>query len=332
MVPSAFAVASLRAADVEERVIAARWPGGVRCPRCSGASVGARTALTPRRWHCRGCRYDFTVTAGTALHGSKVELGKWVAAAHAEDDRSSTLTRVLGVSAPAARRIAAALELTGEPPGEGRLRALLRLAANPDMARNDRVPATMRPSRGHPAAGMSSGQRAVMTALRGRLRGSTVTGIAERSGLSERHTRRCLNALQERGFARGDDTSAPWGYGSLRVRLWSLALTDACLAALPYLPRRREPFGRQCPERVPARFWYLFWSGSQGGDLVLPRDAHFVACTLLDSPDPAARSWALRHLPVEALSECRTMRGYDTGAISALLDTAIRERSDAEDR
>ena len=324
--------AALRASDAERSVVAARWPSGVRCPRCSGTDLGARSREAPRRWRCRACRYDFSVTTGTLIHGSKVEMSKWVSAALAADARPPALMRTLGVSAPAARRMARVLESTAEPPGEDRLRALVRLGSDPADARAKSVPATVRPADGNPVSSMTAGQRAVMSALRARLRGCTVSGLAERAGLSERHTRRCLRALEGRGLTRSEKASVPWGYGSVRARLWSLARTGACLAALPYLPRHPEAFGRECPERVPPRFWYLFWSGSQGGDLRLPEDALFVASTLLDSPDAAAESWALRHLPVQALRVCRTMRGYDTGRTAALLDAAIEERSRARDR
>ena len=51
-----------------------RWPNGVHCPRC-----GAIDALKVGGvvWHCRGCRYQFTVTAGTIMHDSHLPLRKW---------------------------------------------------------------------------------------------------------------------------------------------------------------------------------------------------------------------------------------------------------------
>lgn len=330
--------APLRASDAsgaERLLVEARWPSGVRCPRCSGIDIDARSGGTPKRWRCRACRYDFSVTAGTLIHGTKVEPGKWAASALAASIHPSALMRMLDVSAPAARRMARILESTAEPPGEGRLRALVRLVRDPEQA-GAGSPAATRPAGTRPAgidavSGMTAGERAVMSALRARLRGCTVSGLARRTGLSERHTRRCLNALERRGFVQGETANVPWGYGSLRARLWSLVRTGECLAALPYLRLQTEPFGRECPERVPARFWYLFWSGSQGGDLRLPQDAIFIACALLDSPDAAAESWALRHLPLEALRECRTMRGYDTGHVAASLDAALEERLRASD-
>lgn len=52
-----------------------RWPNGVTCPRC-----GAKHPLWMpkyRRWHCRNCRYQFSVISGTIFHRSKVPLPKW---------------------------------------------------------------------------------------------------------------------------------------------------------------------------------------------------------------------------------------------------------------
>ena len=52
-----------------------RWPDGAKCPRC-----GANHPLYMRkyrRWQCRGCRYQFSVTAGTIFHRSKIDLPRW---------------------------------------------------------------------------------------------------------------------------------------------------------------------------------------------------------------------------------------------------------------
>ena len=327
MTEAALASAIPNSASAERLLMSVRWPDGVRCPRCGEADIDIRRRHAPRRWRCRTCRYDFSVATGTSMHGSKIEVSKWISAAFVEDARPAALARALGVSSPTARRIAQVLSLTEEPPGECRLRALLRLGPSPVQAHNDSIPVTIRPSGDVSVTRMTAGQLAVMVALRSRLRGCTVAGVAQSAGLSERHTRRCLRALEERRLATSEDASVPWGYGSLRIRLWSLARTAECWTALAYLPLRHETFERECPERVPPRFWYLFWSGSQGGDLRLPRDAHFVACALVDSPDTAAQAWSLRHLPTQALRECRAMRGYDTGRIAAMLDVAIAARS-----
>ena len=53
-----------------------RWPGGVvECPRCGSHEV---TRLSTRKkWQCRECRYQFSVTAGTIFHKTYVDLPRW---------------------------------------------------------------------------------------------------------------------------------------------------------------------------------------------------------------------------------------------------------------
>jgi len=78
---------------------------------------------------------------------------------------------------------------------------------------------------------------------------------------------------------------------------------------------------------VPPEFWSLFWSGECASRLTLPEDAVHVADTFVGGPDETARIWALRYLPLDALRELRTMRGYDTEPLASRLDSAISERS-----
>jgi len=49
-----------------------RWPDGFRCPRCEGD----RATRLPTRplWECRSCGHQTSVTAGTALHRTKLPL------------------------------------------------------------------------------------------------------------------------------------------------------------------------------------------------------------------------------------------------------------------
>jgi transposase-like protein len=54
---------------------ALRWPDGVRCPRCDSDEIGRLPAR--RKFYCRGCRYHFSVTAGTVFHNSHLPLWKW---------------------------------------------------------------------------------------------------------------------------------------------------------------------------------------------------------------------------------------------------------------
>ncbi len=52
-----------------------RWPTGVACTRCGDTNVGELPQ--GHKWHCRSCRYKFTVTAGTIMHDSHLPLRKW---------------------------------------------------------------------------------------------------------------------------------------------------------------------------------------------------------------------------------------------------------------
>lgn len=52
-----------------------RWPNGFRCPKCSGK--GAWRLSRRRLYQCKSCRQQVSVTAGTALHRSKLPLRVW---------------------------------------------------------------------------------------------------------------------------------------------------------------------------------------------------------------------------------------------------------------
>ena len=48
------------------------------CPRCGSKHV---TRLSTRKkWQCKGCRYQFSVTAGTIFHKTYVDLPRWMMA------------------------------------------------------------------------------------------------------------------------------------------------------------------------------------------------------------------------------------------------------------
>ena len=54
----------------------ARWPDGFRCPAC-GHGKGWELSTRPFTWECAGCGKQTSVTAGTAMHGSKLALTVW---------------------------------------------------------------------------------------------------------------------------------------------------------------------------------------------------------------------------------------------------------------
>ncbi|WP_419925563.1 transposase [Candidatus Poriferisocius sp.] len=310
----------------ERQIAGLRWPDGPRCPNCGSGEVAVRSGVPPLRWRCRGCRSDFTVTSGTAMHGSRIGAGRWVAAAVRWEGRRSDLARMLGVSSATAGRVLAALEATRQPLGEDRLRALLVQDPDPSHAKRSRLPGYLA-AEDDPTVDMTPAERACLAVLRDRPRGVRAEEVADAARISKRHAQRCLGRLAEDEYAQKETASIPWGYKSLDVDLWFLTLTEECVTALAHLPRWPTSEHGECPVRVPPEFWWVFWSGSEAGELKLPEHADYVAGVLLDGPDRAARQWALNALPVSALSKCRQMRGYDTGHLAACIDAAIETRS-----
>lgn len=61
-------------------LVETRWPEGFRCPTCGSGDVGFLTAR--RRWQCRACRHQTSVTAGTILHRTRLPLTVWFTAAY----------------------------------------------------------------------------------------------------------------------------------------------------------------------------------------------------------------------------------------------------------
>ena len=55
----------------------ARWPVGFRCPRCEGHEHGLVYGRRFKRYQCRICRYQATLTAGTIMQATKLPLTTW---------------------------------------------------------------------------------------------------------------------------------------------------------------------------------------------------------------------------------------------------------------
>ena len=58
-----------------------RWPDGFRCPSC-GQGKGWELSSKAFTWECASCRRQTSVTAGTVMHASKLELTVWFWAAY----------------------------------------------------------------------------------------------------------------------------------------------------------------------------------------------------------------------------------------------------------
>lgn len=84
----------------------ARWPRGPECPSC-GSVNRARWINTRRKWACRECDGQFTVTAGTPMHRTRVPLLSWLQAiylivASSKGISAVKLAEMLDVSYPTA--------------------------------------------------------------------------------------------------------------------------------------------------------------------------------------------------------------------------------------
>jgi transposase-like protein len=67
--------------DCVEHLEAVRWGGLPRCPYCGADRVSrnrdAKRKLTGNRLKCQRCGRSFSVTVGTILHNSHVDLQRW---------------------------------------------------------------------------------------------------------------------------------------------------------------------------------------------------------------------------------------------------------------
>lgn len=78
-----------------------RWPEGPVCPRCDSKSIS--TIQERNQYDCNSCRYQFSVTAGTILHDSKLPLWKWFLTAYMMMESKKAVSanqvkRMIGVS------------------------------------------------------------------------------------------------------------------------------------------------------------------------------------------------------------------------------------------
>jgi transposase-like protein len=55
----------------------ARWPDGFRCPRCAGHDHGLVHGRRLKRYQCRSCGHQATLTAGTIMQATKLPLTTW---------------------------------------------------------------------------------------------------------------------------------------------------------------------------------------------------------------------------------------------------------------
>lgn len=113
-------------AACQRRVAEVRWPSGVKCPSCGGSSVGEIESRS--LYQCRPCRSQFSVTAGSIMHRTRLDLRMWFIAAsdvitayaYAREEGQLTGHRLAdryGISYVAAYRLNAALVTDLRQPG-----------------------------------------------------------------------------------------------------------------------------------------------------------------------------------------------------------------------
>ena len=66
--------------SAEKWLIQARWPKGVRCPKCESDNIQERATRKPQPFRCRACRKDFSVKTDTLMHNSPLGCRIWVLA------------------------------------------------------------------------------------------------------------------------------------------------------------------------------------------------------------------------------------------------------------
>lgn len=120
----------------------ARWPEGPQCLRCQAKGAGCKLTTRPGLWTCKACRNcQYSVTSGTPLHGTRVNLSHWLILFHAQEIRHqrlsvSQVSRRLGVGYLTAKSMITRLDsLRAEMPEIAeRLKArLLEVAANREV-------------------------------------------------------------------------------------------------------------------------------------------------------------------------------------------------------
>jgi hypothetical protein len=90
-------------AQCEEALAQIRWPDGFRCPRCDGSLHGFVCDRRLKRYQCRQCGHQATVTAGTIMDATKLPLTIWFLAFYLIGQTKTSisslqLSRQLGVA------------------------------------------------------------------------------------------------------------------------------------------------------------------------------------------------------------------------------------------
>ncbi len=103
-----------------------RWRDGFRCPRCVSAAHSVSQSDQAKRFQCKACRHQTTLTAGTVMEATKLPLTTWFLAIYLLSQAKTGLSalalrRQLGVSYPTAWRMHH--KLMTAIPGNSRVKA-----------------------------------------------------------------------------------------------------------------------------------------------------------------------------------------------------------------
>jgi transposase-like protein len=105
---------------------ALRWAGKIECPRCGSEKISK--IVKRNQFDCDGCRYQFSVTAGTVFNDSHLPLWKWFLATYLlcesrKGMSANQIKRTLGVSYKTAwylcQRIRSAMKEINQAPLTG---------------------------------------------------------------------------------------------------------------------------------------------------------------------------------------------------------------------
>jgi len=109
-----------------EYLEALRWPDEIMCPRCKSRKI---SSIKKRdQYDCDGCRYQFSVTAGTIFNDSHLPLWKWFLCVYLlcesrKGMSANQIKRTLGVSYKTAwylcHRVRAAMKEVNPEPLDG---------------------------------------------------------------------------------------------------------------------------------------------------------------------------------------------------------------------
>lgn len=164
-----------------------RWPEGRVCPFCGSGEHWALTARRAGLYECRGCGRQFSATAGTPLHGTKLPIATWIQAAFlivssSKGMSSPALARHLGITQRSAWKIGHAIRLLMNPAaGEAKLSGIVEAD---DIADGGKASRRNRAKYGEKAAkfiynapGRGSGKKRILVAVErgGRVRTAEMT-------------------------------------------------------------------------------------------------------------------------------------------------------------